>query len=302
MKSLTTLTPSLFHQWRQQAELLVPQGQLPTYIPRLQNVNPHLMAIDVWESQTEKFGEGEIGVTFPLMSVIKPFLLLYLLSVLGEEAVFARVGQDQSDYPYNSLEQLRIDGGFPRNPMINSGAITLADLVSGESAVDRCEGLQQWLNQQGQCALFLDQEMLASVQSLPNPRNRALVTELTANKHLESPELALNTYNRICCLSGTVKDLAQLGGILIQGTKDISARNCNIVLNLMKTCGLYEHSTEFAKKVEFPTKSGVSGGVLSVVPQQGAIAIYSPPLDAQGNSIAGLFILEQIANYLNVSS
>ncbi|MGB5770051.1 MAG: glutaminase, partial [Crocosphaera sp.] len=64
-------------------------------------------------------------------------------------------------------------------------------------------------------------------------------------------------------------------------------------------CGLYEASENFAQIIGFPSKSGVSGAILSIVPEQGAIACYSPPLDAQGNSVASLFIIQKIAHYLN---
>jgi len=64
---------------------------------------------------------------------------------------------------------------------------------------------------------------------------------------------------------------------------------------------LYEASGRFAVRIGLPTKSGVSGALLSVVPGQGAIACYSPTLDSAGNSIAGLFLLEQLTRTLNLS-
>lgn len=63
------------------------------------------------------------------MSAIKPFSLLYLLEQFGAETVFQWVGVEPSDAPFNSLEQLIADHGRPRNPMINSGAITLASTL-----------------------------------------------------------------------------------------------------------------------------------------------------------------------------
>jgi glutaminase len=232
------------------------------------------------------------------MSVIKPFLLLYLLSQQGQEWVFGYVGKEPSDYPFNSLIQLQLDQGFPRNPMINSGAIRLAGLLPGNTNRDRCLGLRDWLNQQGNCQLFLDEEMLASVQSRPNERNQALVREMVNHGHLNNPEEALDTYNQICCLAGNIEDLAELGMLLVRSLPPLKKEDCQQVQALMSSCGLYEASAQFAQEIGLPTKSGVSGVFLSLIPEQGAIAIYSPPLDPQGNSVAGLYLIRKIAESL----
>jgi glutaminase len=92
-----------------------------------------------------------------------------------------------------------------------------------------------------------------------------------------------------------------LGIILVQNCKNILPENRRIVNALITTCGLYEVSSRFAVQVGVPTKSGVSGAVLAVVPSQGAIACYSPPLDEAGNSKAGLFLLQQLVQALNLS-
>jgi len=182
---------------------------------------------------------------------------------------------EPSDEPFNSLTQLQADGGRPRNPMINRGAITLASLIPGQNARDRCETLLQWLNQQSNCKLFLDEAMLSSVRSLPNERNRAIAKLLAESGSLDSAEIALDTYNHICCLSGTVDDLALLGILLVQNNSTTLPENRRIVNVLMMTCGLYQASSRFAVEVGLPTKSGVSSVLLSVVPSQGAIACYT---------------------------
>jgi len=226
------------------------------------------------------------------MSVIKPFLLLYLLTHLGEDAVFRRVGKQASSYPFNSLNQLQEDRGFPRNPMINSGTIVLADLLAGETPESRCENLLLWLNKMGNCQLFLDRSVLESVHSFPNVHNQALSLELEKNGYISHRYLALETYNRICCLSGKIADLANLGKLIL------AAPYAKIILEIMTNCGLYEASQQFALEVGFPTKSGVSGALLSIVSDEGVIACYSPLLNEQGNSILGLNLLTHISHFV----
>lgn len=276
------------------------KGSLPRYIPLLSDCNPNDYALLVTRLEGEVFSSGDQSKTFPLMSVIKPFLLLYLLSQQGSEWVFKRVGKEPSDYSFNSLIQLELDQGFPRNSMINSGAIRLAGLLSGNTSRDRCLALRDWLNQQGNCQLFLDEEMLASVRSQPNERNQALAREMAHHGHLENPEEALDTYNQICCLAGKIEDLAALGMVLVRSRPPLKKEDCQLVQTLMSSCGLYEASAQFAQEIGFPTKSGVSGVFLSIVPEQGAIAIYSPPLDPQGNSVAGLYLIRKIAENLRL--
>ena len=184
--------------------------------------------------------------------------------------------------------------------MINSGAIALASLIPGQNAVARCQNLQTWLNQQANSQLFVDELMLDSVNAMPNQNNWDIALEMVESGYLQNSEIALETYNRVCCLSGTVEDLAKLGMVLVNGGEAIW-ENCRTVKALMATCGLYEASARFARRVGLPTKSGVSGAMLSVIPGQGAIGCYSPPLNKEGNSVGGLFLLEQIAKSLRLS-
>ncbi|MEM8857478.1 MAG: glutaminase [Chloroflexota bacterium] len=298
MTSLTNLTSQHLSNWLRAALPQTKMGETPHYIPLLKQTNPKLLAVCILTTDNHINAQGNIDQTFPLMSIIKPFLLLYLLSEFGQKLVFTKVGCEPSNYPFNSLEQLQIDQGFPRNPMINSGAITLASLLTGTDGYTKCQNLQKWLNKQGNCNLFLDEFMLNSVRSFPNIRNQAIIEKLTNYEQIQEPKITLDTYHYICCLSGTITDLARLGLLLVKCPNTLLSENCSIVREVMTTCGLYEASASFEKKVGFPTKSGVSGAILSLVPKQGAIACYSPPLDAQGNSVASLFIIQKIAEYL----
>ena len=287
--------------WIEQAKQLSQQGHLPQYIPKLADVNPESFALYLrWQNHPLQTW-GDQTQTFPLMSLIKPFLLLYLLVEQGENTVFKMVGMEPSEYPYNSLRQLQLDQGKPRNPMINSGAIALADQLPGETAIARCQSLRNWLNKWGNCQLTLDQTVQASVAALPNPNNHAIAQALQASGIIQNTKIALETYNLICCLSSDIINLAQLGMILVQPPQVTWNDPCQRVKALMMTCGLYQASAQFAVNVGLPTKSAVSGAMLSIVPRQGVIACYSPPLNSQGNSIGGLFLIEKIAQSQGLS-
>ncbi|MEG3850647.1 glutaminase A [Microcoleus sp. herbarium19] len=297
---LSSLQAEQLDTWATEAINRSKLGQISAYIPLLAQADRQGFAVQIMAVDGQIWSWGSIGQTFPLMSCVKPFVLLYLLCELGETAVFDCVGCEPSQRPFNSLTQLEADRGKPRNPMINSGAIALASLIPGENAEARCENLLTWLNQQANSQLFVDELMLDSVNAVPNQNNWNLALEMVQSGYLENSEIALETYNRVCCLSGTVEDLAKLGMVLVGGGEAIW-ENCRTVKALMATCGLYEASSRFARLVGLPAKSGVSGAMLAVIPGQGAIGCYSPPLDREGNSIGGLFLVEQIAKSLRLS-
>lgn len=293
-QSLQALLASawMLEEWGQEALQLAVQGRLPDYIPLLATADPTGFAVGIRTLTGEAQIWGDCDRAIVLMSVIKPFVLLYVLEQFGSETVFQWVGCQPSDQPFYSLVQLQMDQGFPRNPMINSGAIALSSRLSGDSAIDRCIQLCQWLNQRSGASLRLDEAMLASVEGLSNESNYAIAQWLAQSGHISDVEQAIATYNHICCLAGTVDDIARLGLLLVSDS--IPTLHRRAVNALMLTCGLYEVSGPYAVRIGLPMKSGVSGLILAIVPRQGAIVCYSPALDTTGNSIVGLAFVERL--------
>ena len=292
---LNGITEAHLKQWLNATQVQARFGKLPTYIPHLAQVQPDLLAITIQtDSSSVEFGDAAKPLV--LMSLIKPFLLLFLLARVGRESIFSKVGMEPSDQPFHSIAQLSSDRGRPRNPMINSGAIFLASLLPGNTPASRCESLRYWLNKSAGCDLTLDKQMLASVESLGNEINRSIANLLKRAGYIDDVDLVIETYNQICCLSGTVVDLARLGLLIALPHLTISSQDQHIVNSLMMTCGLYESSSQYAIHIGLPIKSGVSGGLIAIVPKAGAIAIYSPAIDEIGNSVGGLFLLEQLVH------
>jgi glutaminase len=270
------------------------KGKLPSYIPLLAQVDRQAIAIAIYQVNKEFQGDyqlnklnmalaGHTSLKFPLMSVIKPFLLLYLLETMGIDEVFRIVDRQPTLDEFNAIPE-----GKPQNPMINSGAIAIS------SRLPSYKILQNWLNEQSGAELSLDYEMLDSVRSNANRRNLAIAAQLQSLGIITDPDRALRAYEEICCLRGNVQDLAKIGALLIDATSSHNA----IVLEIMTKCGMYGASAEFAQDIGLPSKSSVSGAILSIVPHQVAIACYSPALDAIGNSVAGIFLIRQVKSMI----
>ncbi|WP_375501500.1 glutaminase A [uncultured Nostoc sp.] len=304
MKKLENLTAVELSTWVQQAKTQAKQGQVADRIPKLALADPSWFTVHICCKSGKTITFGDTACVFPLMSVIKTFSLLYLLEHFSAETVFGWVGVEPSDAPFNSLEQLIADRGHPRNPMINSGAITLADKLPGKDASQRTLLFCQWLNQLADCQLSLDEAMLTSVRLTRSTANEAItnyLAYLAETSHLENLEIALDTYEQICCISGRVEDLALLGKFLACENGSLSSQNRRIVNAVMLTCGLYEASAEFAVRVGLPMKSGIGGGLIAIVPGEGAIACYSPALDTIGNPVVGLAFVEALSQKLELS-
>ncbi len=330
MPPITETITKFLPQWLNQGQSLAPRGQLPQYIPQLAQVNPELIALGIafkeesiiwgYQDPTKFFGSSigdsriitndihdhSVLPQFPLMSIIKPFLFLYVLQTFGLEQVLTLVNTNASDLPFNVIPT-----GKPPNPMLNCGAIALCSLLVNDGVNDHdqqnihngtCQGshrFQNWLQQiieQSATAtshvpinLLIDYEMLNSVRSVPLRRNLAIADTLEALGIITDGAAALAIYEEICCFTTNVIGLARLGQSLLN-----VAPLTELVLQVMTHCGMYSYSAEFTKNVGIPAKSAVSGAILGILPQRAAIAVYSPPLDAIGNSLAGLFLLSQV--------
>jgi len=295
-----TLTPAQIEPWVQAALPLAAQGQVNPRIGYLAAADPAGFALHIERVAAPSLQAGTAAQRFPLMSVVKPLLLLYLLETAGAAAVDRWVGCRPSDLPFNALAQLEADQGFPRNPMINSGAITLAAQVDGSDALGACQRVCHWLNQRAGSQLALDRAVLASVAAGGREPNLALATALARSGHIANPARALAVYEHLCCLAGTVADLARLGCMLGRPGAVATPHRCRVNA-VMLGCGLYEASADYARRVGLPMKSGIGGGLLAVVPGQGAIASYSPALDATGNPVVGVALVETLATRLGLS-
>ena len=234
-----------------------------------------------------------------------------MLAILdnGEEYVFSKVGMEPTGDPFNSITKLETSGEKkPYNPLINAGAIAISSMIKGKDARDKFQRLLEFFRKISEDETLDVNYKIYCGESETGNRNRAMGYFLKGDGIIEgNVEDALDVYFKQCSIEITAKTLARMGlflannGKLSTGEEVINQRIATIVKTLMVTCGMYDSSGEFAVRAGIPSKSGVGGGILSVVPGKMGIGVYGHSLDKKGNSIAGVTLLEDLSKELNLT-
>jgi glutaminase len=282
-------------------------GAPADYIPELAKADPADFGIVIATVDGRLHAVGDATKPFTIQSISKPFAYGLALSQLGSERMAAKVGVEPSGEAFNAIS-LDPSSGRPRNPMINAGAIaTTAQLVAHQPQ-DAQRTLLSFFAELAGRPLAVDEAVYSSEKETGH-RNRAIGHLLRNAEIIESdPEAGLDLYFRQCSIQVTCRDLAVMAATLAcQGRNPFSGRQplspdvTMRVLALMASCGTYDFAGQWLHDVGMPAKSGVGGGILAVVPGRLGIAIYSPPLDALGNSVRGIAVCNDISERLGLS-
>lgn len=269
------------------------------YIPELAQVSPAHFAMSVCTADGQSFHVGEAGVPFSIQSISKVFTLALALGRLGDQ-LWSRVGREPSGLAFNSMVQLEHERGIPRNPFINAGAIVVTDtILAGHAPREVLGEVLRFVRQAaGDDDIHINHRVAKSEQATGH-RNMALAHFLRAHGNLRNaPDLTCGVYFHQCAIEMTTRQLAQAGRFLMGGlpaARLLSPARVRRINALMMTCGHYDGSGDFAYRVGLPGKSGVGGGILVIAPGRAAIAVWSPGLDAQGNSRLGTLAVERLA-------
>lgn len=277
-------------------------GELADYIPELANADPDKLALALSTVDGLIYSSGDDEYEFTIQSMSKPFAYALALSRLGLETVLKKVGVEPSGEAFNQIS-LDQKNKIPKNPMINSGAITTHSLIPYDENISRAEQLRCFLSDLAGRELSFDEQVYQSELNTAF-RNLSIGYMLrTVGVLNEDPVNVVHGYIKQCAIKVTVKDLAQITSVLANGGvqahtgKRLLERNVvRQVLSVMMTCGMYDAAGDWLSNVGIPAKSGVAGGIIGVLPGQVGIAVFSPKLDDHGNSVRGIEIMERLSN------
>ncbi len=282
-------------------------GAVANYIPELAKANPDWFGLSVVTLGGTQYDVGDSKQRFTIQSVSKAFMYGLALEDRGKESTLARVGVEPTGDAFNSIIKLDQDSHRPHNPMVNAGAIATAGLIRGKDSPERVNRMMDMFERYAGRRLEVDIAVYASEKATGH-RNRALA-HLMLNFGMieERIDEILDLYFQQCSIQVTSHDLAMMGATLanggvnpVTGVQAVQPEYVQDVLSVMYTCGMYDYAGQWAYDVGLPAKSGVGGGICAVVPGVMGIGVFSPLLDAKGNSVRGVKACERLSRELGL--
>ncbi len=285
------------------------RGEVATYIPEIARVDPKHFGIAVIDAEGHLAAGGDSDMPFSIQSISKVFTLTLALGMAGDR-LWTRVGREPSGSAFNSIVQLEFERGIPRNPFINAGAIAVTDtILSGHQPREVLGEILRFLRFVADDPSITIDEAVAASEQRTGFRNAALANYLKSFGVIENPvDHTLGVYFHHCAIAMSCRQLAMAGRFLAHngrnpstGLSVVQPERARRINALMLMCGHYDGSGEFAYRVGLPGKSGVGGGILAIAPGKASIAVWSPGLDASGNSRLGRIALELLTKRLGWS-
>ncbi len=283
------------------------EGSVAMYIPELASIDPSKFGIHLSLLNGEHYGVGDYKEKFSIQSIAKVLSLALVFQNLGED-LWKRIGVEPSGNPFNSLWQLEMEKGIPRNPLINAGAIVLADILCSLYPDPKSVFLEFVNNISGIQSIRYNGLVAASEKKL-GFRNAALFNMMKASGNIHNEiEPVLDLYYHQCSVEMTCEEMSATfliyanSGKMISSDQQIITSSMTKRINaIMQTCGFYDEAGEFSFKVGLPGKSGIGGGIVAVHPGKYSIAVWSPKLNKKGNSVKGMKFLEKLTTKTGMS-
>jgi glutaminase len=278
------------------------EGNQADYIPALAKVNPDHFGMCLNTVNGESYSIQDSGIRFSIQSISKVFALALALSIKGED-IWKQVGKEPSGTAFNSLFQLELEKGIPRNPFINSGAMVVTDILMNELKDPENDFIDFVRALCGNDTVDYNMEVALSERQ-NGYMNAAIANLLKYHGRLTNNiEEVLMFYFKMCSIEMSCEELAT-AFLAFTGYKPFNYKGFHLTssqvkrLNaVMQTCGFYDEAGEFSYLVGLPGKSGVGGGIVAVHPLKYSVAVWSPRLNTKGNSIMGLKALELLTTH-----
>jgi len=286
---LDTITNSLKHS--------AVKGEVASYIPELSTVKADNFGLYLNLVDGKKYGSGDWDKPFSIQSISKVLTLSRAVPLVGNK-IFDRVDVEPSGNPFNHMALLELEKGIPRNPLINSGSIVIADMLLSHLDNPKDDFLQYVRDLTNDQSIRYNEKVAAS-EAETGFNNYAAANLLKSFDNLENEvEDVLDFYFHQCSIEMTCEQLSNAfylfanRGKCMRNTAHLTLNQVKRINAIMLTCGFYDEAGEFAFEVGLPGKSGVGGGIAALLPNEFTITCWAPGLNEKGNSYLGMQALE----------
>jgi glutaminase len=281
-------------------------GKNADYIPYLAKVDSKLFGIAIVTTNNDSLTMGDVNYSFSIQSISKVFTLALAMKELGADKVFDKVGSEPTGRAFNSPIAVVDMPSHTGNPLVNAGAIATTSLISGKDEAEKWNKILDFYSKAAGEKLSLIDEVYKS-EAATNTGNKALSYLLAKYDRIYAdPFESVDIYTKQCSVGVNALQLARMGATLANNGKNpatgeqvINPEDIPHILSTMAMAGLYDGSGGWAWHVGLPSKSGVGGGIVSIVPGKGAIAVFAPPLDEAGNSVKAQKVIDYVSQKLN---
>lgn len=281
-------------------------GKIANYIPELAKVSKENLGIHLQLITGENYAAGDSLVKFSIQSISKVLSLSMAFQQVGNN-LLARVDVEPSGNPFNHLSLLELENGIPRNPLINSGAIVIADILLTNLKNPKQDFLN-FVRELTHDDSINFNETIAESERESGFNNYAAANLLKSFGNLQNEvEDVLDFYFHQCSIMMDCRQLTNAffvfsnKGKCLKGIQHLTPSQVKRINALMLTCGFYDEAGEFAFEVGLPGKSGVGGGIVALLPHCFTIATWAPALNPQGNSYLGMKALEEFTTKTKLS-
>ncbi|MEI8386683.1 MAG: glutaminase A [Verrucomicrobiota bacterium] len=283
-------------------------GANASYIPYLAKVPSNLFGVAIVTVDGKIYTAGDVGYAFAIESVSKPFTASLVMNESGPETILNKIGVEPTGLPFNSVVAIELEPTRSVNPFVNPGAMAAVSLVKAKNPQGKWEKILAQYSKFAGEKLAMSDEVYQSEASC-NQHNRGIAELLFSyNRLYADPLETCDVYTKQCSVLVTAKQLAVMGATIANGgvnplTKERCLEESSVpkLLAVMMMAGFYDESGAWAWKSGLPSKTGVGGGIVSIVPGKMAIVGFAPPLDAAGNSVRGASAIQQIVADLNLN-
>lgn len=277
-------------------------GANASYIPFLASVPSDLCGLAFVSVTGEVIKIQDVDYKYAIESISKIMTLGLALEQSGADAIHSKVGAEPTGLPFNSVMALELHNGKPLTPLVNAGAMATVSLIEADDKEQRWQKILAFQSALAGANIELSEDVNQSEQTT-NAHNRAIALLLESSNRIYSDPLeACDVYTRQCSTLFNTVELATVGATYANGGKNpisgqqlVSPENASHILAEMMMEGLYDTSGDWAYDVGLPGKSGVGGGLLTIIPNIGALAAFSPRIDQFGNSVRGQLMIKHVA-------